>query len=135
MLVYTSDSRVLLLRRSEPFDFWQSVTGSLEPGETPAAAAIRELSEETGIKDKGELVETGTSRRFTIDPRWRARFPPGVAENIEHEYRLLLERTVKVDLNTKEHSEYRWLPLQEAIDTVWSWTNRAALEALQADLN
>ena len=40
---------VLLLERADREGFWQSVTGSLEDGETPVQAALREVAEETGI--------------------------------------------------------------------------------------
>jgi dATP pyrophosphohydrolase len=46
VLVHTSDA-VLLLERLQPAGFWQSVTGSLEPGEDWEDAARRELEEET----------------------------------------------------------------------------------------
>lgn len=43
------DGKLLLLRRVEARGgFWQQVTGRIEPGETPEAAARRELREETG---------------------------------------------------------------------------------------
>ena len=124
---------MLLLRRVAPFDFWQSVTGSLQDGETPAAAAARELFEETGLRDEGRLSDAQTCRVFTIDPRWRHRFPPGVTENLEHEWRYRLPSPVDVHINATEHSESRWLPIDEAIDTVWSWTNREALEILKSE--
>ena len=37
---------------------------------------------------------------------------------------------VPVTLNPEEHSEYRWLVLGDALEKVWSWSNRAAIEAL-----
>ena len=41
MVIYTTGGEVLLLRRRQPDDFWQSVTGSLEWDEDPLAAAQR----------------------------------------------------------------------------------------------
>ncbi len=44
------DGRVLLLKRApDRGGFWQPVTGRIEPGEAPPAAAARELQEETGF--------------------------------------------------------------------------------------
>ncbi|WTW91904.1 NUDIX domain-containing protein [Streptomycetaceae bacterium NBC_01309] len=45
------DARVLLLRYDENGGFWATPGGSLEPGETPQAAAARELHEELGVTD------------------------------------------------------------------------------------
>lgn len=129
-MVYSEDAQVLLLRRAQPFDFWQSITGSLNEGESHADAAQRELFEETGLRDEGELVYTGVSRQFLIDPRWRDRFGPGMAENVEFEWRYCLPRPVDIQVDGDEHTEFRWLAVAEAIDVVWSWTNRDALRSL-----
>ncbi len=130
VLVYSTSGKVLLLRRSKPLDFWQSVTGSLDPGERHAETAARELLEETGLTDEGRLYYTGVARQFTIDPRWRDRFAPGITENVEYEWRYELPKPVKVELAEDEHSAYQWLPVAEAVNTVWSWTNRDAIAAL-----
>jgi dATP pyrophosphohydrolase len=134
VVVYAENAQVLLLRRRQPFDFWQSVTGSLKDDETHAAAASRELQEETGFMNEGKLRYSDVSRRFEIDPRWRDRFEPGVVENKEFEWRYKVPAVSEVKLNAIEHSEYQWLPVAEAIDAVWSWTNRDALIGLQDDL-
>jgi dATP pyrophosphohydrolase len=131
-VVATRDTEVLLLRRSTPFDFWQSVTGSLEPGESHADAARRELHEETGLTDEGSLEYSGIARRFTIDPRWRNRYAPGVVENVEYQWNYRIDTRCRVQLSATEHTEYSWLPRTEALVTVWSWTNRDAIAALHA---
>ena len=43
--------KVLLVRRGRPpgKDFWSLPGGKIEPGETPEAAALREVQEETGL--------------------------------------------------------------------------------------
>ena len=130
VVVHANDGQVLVLRRSRPFDFWQSVTGSLKPGETHADAARRELFEETGLTDEGQLSWSGVARQFTIDPRWRNRYAPGVVENVEYEWHYTLDAALPVRLSAAEHSEFRWLSRREALATVWSWTNREALETL-----
>ncbi len=44
-------ARVLLVRRiPERGGFWQTITGRVEPGESPEQAAARELEEETGMR-------------------------------------------------------------------------------------
>lgn len=129
VLIHTED-QVLLLQRKDNPDFWQSVTGSLEPGESRLQAAVRELEEETGIRlDDGlALVETGHRVRFEIYPRWRHRYRPGVTHNWEYEFRLCLPAPREVRLS--EHLAQRWLPLEDARLTASSWTNQEAIGRL-----
>ena len=134
VLVYTGSLDVLLLRRKAPFDFWQSVTGSLNEGESPQAAAHRELAEETGLVAEVDLRDTGRFRDFEIDPRWRDRYAPGTTTNREYEWRCQLAGEMAIRIDPAEHSEFCWLPLADAIERVWSWTNKAALKALQTEL-
>ena len=135
VIVYASQGDVLLLKRSLPFEFWQSITGSLNHGETHGQAAVRELQEETGLgPDDCELTFSGKERVFTIDTRWRHRYGPGVVENLEYEWRCRLDRPRAVTLHREEHSEYAWMPITQAIEFVWSWTNRDALIALRDSL-
>jgi len=131
VLVYSGE-QVLLLKRADHPDFWQSVTGALEWDELPRAAAIRELAEETGIDDISGLRDQQHTNRFEVLPQWRYRYAPGVNENLEHVFSLSLTRPCAVHLDPREHSEYQWLPWDQAADRVWSWSNRAAILALQA---
>ena len=135
ILIYTSDAQVLTLRRRRPFDFWQSVTGSLEAGEDHGDAARRELLEETGLDAQDALQYRGVSRVFVIDPRWRHRYPPGVLENVEFEWRLELPQARAITLDRSEHSQAEWLPVAEAIERVWSWTNKEALQQLAVEMD
>jgi dATP pyrophosphohydrolase len=125
VIVHTTAGEVLMLRRVEPPDFWQSVTGSLRWGETAAAAARRELHEETGI-DR-EPLDCRLSNRFPILPAWRRRYAPDVTTNLEHVFRVECAVRPAVTLNPQEHNSYRWLSCEEAAALAASWTNREAL--------
>ena len=134
VLIYTSNHEVLLLKRIDPFPYWQSVTGSMRVNESEEDAAQRELREETGLKDEGFMVDYELSRSFEIDPRWQHRYHYSNKVNIEHEFHYLLAERSKITLDPKEHSQYKWLPIDIAIKEVWSWTNKEALERLAARL-
>lgn len=128
VVIYTQDGEVLLLERTTPPGFWQSVTGSLQWGELPAAAARRELLEETGIAV--EPRDCHLLNRFPILPAWRARYQPDVMENIEHVF--ALELAVRCDIRlSSEHSQYEWLDVATAIARCSSWTNAEAITRLK----
>ena len=130
VVVYNDAGEVLLLRRRDPGDFWQSVTGSLEQGEAPIETARRELREETGLEAADELCDTGVVNRFPIHPAWRARYAPEVSENTEYVFLLPVHGRPAVRLNPAEHVEYVWLPRDAAAGLASSETNREAIRRL-----
>lgn len=128
VLIHTPGLEVLLLERAAHPGFWQSVTGSQEGDEHLAQTAVREVAEETGIStDTKNLVDWGLTNRYEIFPEWRHRYPPGVTENIEHVFSLLMPMPGPVTVAPGEHLGYAWLPWQEAARTVFSWSNRDAI--------
>ena len=132
VLVHTHDLRVLLIERSDAPGYWQSVTGSQEPGETLAQTATRELREETGIDAAvyGGVVDREVSNVYEIYARWRHRYAPGTTHNTEHVFTLEVPEPVPVRLDPREHSAHLWLPWREAASKCFSWSNREAIERL-----
>jgi dATP pyrophosphohydrolase len=132
VLVHTRDLRVLLLERADFPGYWQSVTGSQEPGETLAETARRELHEETGIDAGryGGVCDWNLSNVYEIYPQWRFRYPEGTTHNTEHVYSVEVPEPVPVILNPREHLAHAWLPWTEAARKCFSWSNRAAIELL-----
>ena len=132
VVVYTRTGKALLLRRADHPEFWQSITGSMEWGdEQPAETALRELREETGITaTPGAFTDRKIQNRYVIFPQWRYNYAPGVTENTEHFFSLELADEQAVVLSPGEHSEFAWVPMAEAAERVFSWTNRDALQLL-----
>ena len=125
VVVYTPAGEVLLLERREPAGYWQSVTGSLEPNETPREAAMRELHEETGLELP--VTDCRQSHSFPIHSAWRARYAPDTRSNREHVFRALCRSPRAVALNAAEHQRCRWLARAAAAELASSPTNRQAI--------
>jgi len=128
VVIYTPDLQVLLIERARHPGYWQSVTGSLEEGETPRQAAQRELEEETGlIASATTLSEWNVSNHFEILPLWRERYAPGVTHNLEHVFSICIPEPVPVRLASEEHRDQCWLPWEEAAKRCFSWSNHDAI--------
>lgn len=121
------EQQVLLLKRTDHPDFWQSVTGSLRWHETPVQAARRELFEETGFDRAEGLTDRDHCFQFRILHQWRRRYAPGVTHNLEHLYSLALPACTAPRLCESEHHAYLWLPREQALARVWSWSNREGI--------
>jgi dATP pyrophosphohydrolase len=132
VVVHTASLEVLLLERESRAGFWQSVTGSLDRVDEPlAAAAAREVAEETGIDAAaGTLTRWPVANTFEIYARWRHRFAPGVTHNTEHVFGLALPGRPPVQLSPQEHTAFAWLPWREAAQKCFSWSNRDAIVML-----
>jgi dATP pyrophosphohydrolase len=131
VLIHTTDLQVLLLERADKAGFWQSVTGSLESGETPYDAAIREVQEETGLLAADfKFYDMQASNVYEIYEHWRYRYAAGVTHNTEHLFGLELPSPQPVQLAADEHVRYEWVDWREAAKKVFSWTNVDALKRL-----
>lgn len=127
VLVCSDDGYVLLLERRKPLGLWQSVTGSLEWGETAAHAAQRELYEETGLRLGSRLECLCQRERFRIVAPWKARYAPHARFNTEHWFLARVSSRRLVRVNDSEHRRYRWVRPREAASRVFSWSNRQAI--------
>ena len=137
VVIHTPDLDVLMLRRLDHPDYWQSVTGSLDtPEESPAEAAVREVAEETGLDARRHaLLDWRIENRFRIF-EWRLPlYRPGVTHNTEHVFGLTVPRDCEVRLAPREHTVHRWLPWREAAEQCLSWSNRDAIRLLPAMTN
>ena len=115
---------LLLKRLPDRNGFWQPVTGGLEEGETRTEALRREIEEETGIRNLVRVIEDLYYFEFS-DPNL----------NQEYVYGVEVSPTEEVVLDGKEHSEYRWCSIKEALQLLNWKENREALGKLNTILD
>ncbi|KLT72389.1 dihydroneopterin triphosphate pyrophosphatase [Neisseria arctica] len=127
VVLHNEQGEILLLERADNPGFWQSVTGSIEPGETLADTVCREVMEETGIVlEKSGLLNWHQQQEYEIFAHWRHRYPPGVTHNTEHVFSACIPTDTAIRLSA-EHTRYQWLAISEAAKLVFSPSNREAI--------
>ena len=130
VVIHTPDLKVLLIKRADTEDYWQSVTGAKDRlDESFEATAMREVAEETGIDARARghaLLDWGLENVYEIYPRWRHRYAPGVIHNTEHLFGLLVPAASAVILSPREHTDYQWLSWRDAAQACASPSNAEA---------
>ncbi|MEM5820318.1 MAG: NUDIX hydrolase [Candidatus Aenigmatarchaeota archaeon] len=97
-------NKFLLLHRTEDIDVWEFPGGSIEFGENPKEAAIRELFEETAINIKEKDVKLFDVTSVVYPDNRTMQIP----------IFFIVEISKLPIINLKEHSEYKWVNIKEA---------------------
>jgi dATP pyrophosphohydrolase len=114
----------LLLRRSkERGDFWNSVNGTLEPDESAMVCRERELVEEAGIS---KVI-------YWTDELIRFNFAHNGYVFSTVAYGAVVPSDTSVVIN-EEHTEYKWLVLNEALKLLKFKEDKDALTLLSERL-
>jgi|SRR5882757_2690303 len=107
---------------------WQSVSGGMETGETLAEAARRETLEETGMPASNPLYQldmvSGVEKTdFAASEHWPADL------YIVRKHFFAMDATTESSEVTlsDEHSEFRWMPYQDAYDALRYDDDKTAL--------
>ncbi|MDO4429742.1 MAG: dihydroneopterin triphosphate diphosphatase [Lonepinella koalarum] len=129
VVIYARDTqRVLMLQRKDDPNFWQSVTGTIDPNETAWQTAIREVKEEAGIEILSKnlpLFDCQTKIEFEIFPHFRYKYAPNITHCVEHWFLLPLESELEPILT--EHLAYCWVSPKEAAQLTKSPSNAQAI--------
>ena len=117
-----------MLQRQDDPDFWQSVTGTIESGETPKKTAIRELWEEVRLEiseNSTALFDCNESIEFEIFPHFRYKYAPNITHCKEHLFLCEAEKEFIPVLS--EHLAYQWVSPEQAIQMTKSSNNAEAI--------
>jgi dihydroneopterin triphosphate diphosphatase len=124
-----------IFRRHDSTDnCWQGVAGGSEQGESAEQAARREMMEEAGIPVDAPLVPLDAVASVPASQfQERTLWGPNLYVVTECAFGVYLDEDQTIRLSS-EHSEYRWLPYEEA-DRLLRWdSNRTALWELNERL-
>jgi dATP pyrophosphohydrolase len=129
VIIHTPALDVLLIRRADHAEFWQSVTGSVDATDANLLhTAAREVQEEPGLLvQPADLLDWGLANVYEIYPAWRHRYAPGVTRNTEHVFSLCVPQAVPVRLSPREHTAWQWLDWRTAADRCYSASNAEAI--------
>ncbi|MEM9146403.1 MAG: RNA pyrophosphohydrolase [Pseudomonadota bacterium] len=111
-------------RIDNPGPAWQMPQGGIDPGETPAEAALRELGEETGVPaDQVEILRESTQwLRYELPPAlvrklWKGRF-----RGQEQRWFALRftgpDTLIRIDGPDPEFSRWAWMPPDQLIERI-----------------
>lgn len=109
--------RVFVGQRSDTPGAWQMPQGGIDKGETPRAAALRELKEETGT-DKARIVAVSRSwLRYDLPPDLQAKMWKGKYRGQEQKWYLMhftgTDADIDLNAHTPEFSTWKWLPFKD----------------------
>jgi 8-oxo-dGTP pyrophosphatase MutT (NUDIX family) len=107
---------LLQLRRSHESDYpgsWQPVYGHIAPQETAVAAALRELSEETGLRPRS-FFQLEVLESFYYRPGDYVSLVPVFAAEVEAQAVPRLDR---------ENTDWRWVPADQ-VEKSFLWRSQ-----------
>lgn len=113
ILLLSRDGRVFVGRRRDTPKAWQMPQGGIDPGETPAAAASRELEEEIGTAAAELLAESEVWRAYDLPEAlasrmWKGRYRGQTQRWVAMRF-LGADADVRLDTKHPEFDAWQWV--------------------------
>lgn len=116
-------------------NIWQFVAGGAEDKETPIEATVRELREETGINIKEEDLIVLDSKATIPVVNVTGTYTWGKDVFVVPEYAFAVNATNFQIKLSNEHTEFKWLKYDKAMEILTYDSNKTALWELNEKLN
>jgi putative (di)nucleoside polyphosphate hydrolase len=133
IMLLNRNNRVFVGRRHKPKDAgWQMPQGGIDEGETPRAAALRELHEETGVVDPEILAESRVWLCYELpeellgkawNGRWRGQRQKWFAMRFKGS-----DADIKIDRH--EFDDWKWVRMAELPDLIVPFKRQVYISVL-----
>ena len=136
MLLDASDRVFVAQRIDLPGEAWQMPQGGIDRGETPCAAAYRELAEEIGTDKATILAESRAWLRYDFPPELAGKAWGGRYRGQSQKWFLMrftgTDRDIDLATERPEFSAWRWAPMAALPDLIVAF-KRPLYRALVAE--
>ena len=123
IIVLNKNNEVFVAKRKDnPVDKWQMPQGGIDFNETPFEAMIRELAEETSIKNIKVLKEIEKSLEYELPPNLLGKIWKGKFRGQKQKWYIVkfLGDDNEININTKhpEFIEWKWINFNLLTDVI-----------------
>jgi putative (di)nucleoside polyphosphate hydrolase len=135
IMLLNRNGEVFVARRNDlAVEAWQMPQGGIDQGETPAAAAFRELREEIGTDRAEILAESGAWLSYELPPEVLAVLPPDYCRGQRQRWFVMRFTGADTDIDlATEHPEFdawRWVSVSELPKLAVSFKRQVYLDLL-----
>jgi putative (di)nucleoside polyphosphate hydrolase len=123
IVVINNDKKIFVGKRIDNHsDAWQMPQGGLEAGEDEDIAMLRELAEETGIKDVKLLAKSSGYFYYNLPYKLQKKFWGGKFLGQKQRWYLVKftgeEKSINIATEDQEFSEWKWIEPKEVLSLI-----------------
>ena len=123
IVVLNKENKIFVAKRIDnPKNFWQMPQGGVNKGEKLLSAALRELEEETGMKEVELIQEIGGTMTYELPPHllgiiWKGKYKGQKQKWFLMRY-LGNDRDINIKTEKPEFLEWKWIDLDLLTEVV-----------------